>query len=240
MSVPKYLQLARNLIASIEAGRFQVGQMLPTESELCERYGMSRITVRAAIQTLSAQGLVSKKPGIGTMVLRKSAAQRFVHTSDSVESVLQFTEETRFRLLEHGIVDRIDPALVRVDYPAGQKRFWVRGLRCGAELPVCISDFYMSVMHQTIVEHLPGHQGSIILLMERLFGVELKEIEQTISACALDKQQARALQARAGSPALVTRRWHRDPQGNTLIASLSIFPSDRYSYSILLRQNQSA
>lgn len=237
--MPKYLQLARNLIASIEAGRFQVGQMMPTETELCDQYGMSRITVRAAIQTLSSQGLVSKKPGIGTFVMRKAAAPRFVHTSDSVDSVLQFTEETRFQVLEFGIVDRIDEALARVDCPVEGKRFWVRGLRSGAELPVCIADFYMAVIHEPIIEALPGHHGSIILLMQRLFGVELKEIEQTIGACALNKQQARLLHARTGSPALMTRRWHRDAQGNILIASTSVFPSDRYSYSILLRQSQS-
>jgi DNA-binding GntR family transcriptional regulator len=151
--------------------------------------------------------------------------------------VLQFTEETRFRLQAHGIVDRIDPTLTRVDCPADQKRLWVSGLRCGARLPVCLSELYMSVTHQSIVEALPDHQGPIILLMQRLFGVELKEIEQTIEACALTVKQAKALQARAGSPALVTRRWHRDANGNTLIASINVFPSDRYSYSILLRQN---
>lgn len=238
MSGPKYLQLAQELIASIEAGRFQVGQMLPAESELCEAYGMSRITVRAAIQTLASQGLVSKKPGIGTVVLRKAAVPRFVHTSDSVESVLQFTEETRAEVLEHALVAGVPPSLARVDYPATQPRLWVRVLRCGANQPVCVSDFYLSVMHQGILEHLPGHRGSIILLLARLYGVELKEIEQNISACALDREQARVLRARAGSPALVTRRWHRDPNGNTLIASRSVYPSDRYSYSILLRQNQ--
>lgn len=233
----KYHELARELMASIESGRIQVGQMMPTESELCDRYGMSRITVRAAIQTLASQGLVCKKPGIGTVVLRKAAAPRFVHTSDSVDSVLQFTEETQFRLLAHRIVDRVDSTLVRVDYPAEQNRLWVSGLRCGATLPVCISEFYMAVTHQSIVEALPGHQGSIVLLMQRLFGVDLKEIEQTIGACALTRPQAKALQTTAGSPALVTRRWHRDARGNTLIASISVFPSDRYSYGILLRQN---
>jgi len=42
---------------------------------------------------------------------------------------------------------------------------------------------------------------------------------------------------RAGTPALVTRRWHRDALGHNLIASISTYPSDRYSYSILLRKN---
>jgi GntR family transcriptional regulator len=235
--MPKYLQLAQDLRASIESGQYPVGQMIPTESDLCKHYGVSRITVRAAIQELSAQGLVSKRPGVGTHVVRKDTPQRFVHTSDSVESVLQFTEETRFELIKHGIVDEIDPSLARVGSPAGQKRLWVQGVRWGAERSVCVTDLYMSVLHHAIVDALPNHRGSIILLVQRLFGVELKEIEQVIEAVALNKRQAQALQALAGSPALLTRRWHRDPAGNTLIASISVYPSDRYSYSVLLRQN---
>jgi len=237
---PKYLQLARDLRSAIEADHYPVGQMIPTESELCAHYGVSRITVRAAIQELSAQGLVSKRPGVGTHVVRKDLPQRFVHTSDSVDSVLQFTEETRFELLKHGIVDEIDPSLARVGSPAGQKRLWVHGLRWGAELPLCITDLYMSVLHHAVIDALPNHRGSIILLVQRLFGIELREIEQVIEAVALNKRQAQALQARTGSPALLTRRWHRDPAGNTLIASVSVYPSDRYSYSVLLRRNPNA
>jgi len=235
--MPKYLQLAQDLRASIETGRYAVGQMIPTESELCGHYGVSRITVRSAIQELSAQGLVSKRPGVGTHVVRKNMQQRFVHTSDSVESVLQFTEETRFELVKHAIVDEIDPSLARVGSPAGQKRLWIHGVRWGAELALCVTDLYMSVLHHAIIEALPNHRGSIILLVQRLFGVELKEIEQVIEAVALTKRQANVLQARVGSPALLTRRWHRDPAGNTLIASISVYPSDRYSYSVLLRQS---
>ena len=92
----KYQKLAQDLRKSITDGRWGVGQLLPTESQMCLHYGVSRITVRAAVAALGAQGLVSKRSGVGTRVVRPATPQRFVHTSDSVESVLQFTEATRF------------------------------------------------------------------------------------------------------------------------------------------------
>ena len=191
----KYQQLAQDLKTSIADGRWGVGQLLPTESQLCLHYGVSRITVRAAISALSALGLVSKRPGVGTRVVRPASHQRFVHTSDSVESVLQFTEATRFELLQQGLVPGVDPSLVRPDCPSGQPRFWFQGLRCGVQSTLCVADFFVSPLH------------------------------------------AKMLQVRAGTPALVTRRWHRDARGHNLIASISTYPSDRYSYSILLRKN---
>lgn len=235
--IPKYLQLAQDLRASIESERIQVGALMPTETDLCAHYGVSRITVRTAMRVLSDQGLVSKRPGVGTRVERKAVRQQFVHTSDSVESVLQFTEETHFDLLDHAIVDSIDASLARPNYPVGQPRLRVRGIRRGVVKPLCATDLYMPVLHQSIVDALPNHKGSVILLMQRLFGVELKEIEQVIEATALSKAQATVLEARVGSPALVTRRWHRDSKGHTLIASISTYPADRYRYSVLLRQN---
>ena len=233
----KYLKLAQDLKKSINDGRWRVGQLLPTESEMCLHYGVSRITVRAAISALGSQGLVSKRSGVGTRVVRLATPQRFVHTSHSVESVLQFTETTHFKLLQHALVTDVDPSLVRPDYPSGQTRFWIRGLRCGVQLPLCVADFFVSPLHSSLVELLPGYQGSIVMLMQTLFDVELKEIEQTIEACAVSASYAKILQVKAGTPALVTRRWHRDTRGQNLIASISTYPMDRYSYSILLRKN---
>jgi DNA-binding GntR family transcriptional regulator len=169
--------------------------------------------------------------------VRKDTPQRFVHTSDSIESVLQFTEDTLFDLIKHGIVDEIAPPLARVGSPAGQKRFWIQSVRWGAERPLCVTDLYMSALHHAIVEALPNHRGSITLLVRRLFGFEVKGIEQVIEAVALNKRQAQALRALAGSSALLTRRWHRDPSGNTLVALISVYPGDRYSSDVLLRQN---
>ena len=108
------------------------------------------------------------------------------------------------------------------------------------QLPLCVTDLYFSPLHASLAEVLPSHQGSIVMLMQTLFDVELKEIEQTIEACAISASQAKMLQVRPGTPALVTRRWHRDGRGHNLIASISTYPSDRYSYSILLRKNLSA
>ena len=236
----KYQKLAQDLKKSITDGRWGVGQLLPTESQMCMHYGVCRITVRAAVAALGAQGLVSKRSGVGTRVVRPATPQRFVHTSDSVESVLQFTEATRFELLQQAMVPGVHPSLVRADCPSGQARFWVRGLRCGVQLPLCVTDLYVSPLHASLAEVLPSHQGSIVMLMQTLFDVELKEIEQTIEACAISASQAKMLQVRPGTPALVTRRWHRNRRGHNLIASISTYRSDRYSYSILLRENLSA
>jgi DNA-binding transcriptional regulator YhcF (GntR family) len=66
--IPKHHQLAEILRAMIRAGDLQPGDQVPTEDKLCARYGVSRGTVRQALDTLAREGLVSREAGRGTFV----------------------------------------------------------------------------------------------------------------------------------------------------------------------------
>lgn len=239
---PKYLKVAHDILRSIESGRIGVGEVLPSEAQLCTYYGVSRITVRAAMSSLSERGLVRRRPGVGTHVLRKESASLFVHTSDSVESVLQFTELTHLHVLEHGW---LEPTQAQYGGTSGQhetkgRKLYVRGLRLDPqERPICLSEFHFSALHQSILEHLPGLQGSLILRMEKLFGVSLHAINQVFDACKLNARQARALQARGGDAAMRVRRWHLDASGAVLIHSINHYPGDRYSYKLHMQRKTS-
>jgi DNA-binding FadR family transcriptional regulator len=71
------MQLTRELSAAIGAGRFKVGEKLPTEQELCESFGVSRTVVREAISSLRADGLVASHQGKGVFVLERLRAEGF-------------------------------------------------------------------------------------------------------------------------------------------------------------------
>lgn len=237
-AAPKYQQVARDLMQAIESGRLAVGEAVPTEAQLCDHYGVSRITVRAAMSTLSEKGLVRRQPGVGTRVLRRHSPARFVHTSESVESVLQFTESTHFEVIEHFWVDLSadqDPAGTPV---GASRRLCVRGLRLDPQgQPICLSDLHFLPTHQSILEHLPGLAGSVILKLEKVFGVTLHAIEQQFEVAKLSAAQARLLEAKRGDAAMRVQRWHQDAKGNTLIYSVNLYPSDRYVYRLRMQRS---
>jgi GntR family transcriptional regulator of arabinose operon len=72
--VPKYRQVYEDLYSAIKSGVFQPGDRLPSEAELGQRYGTSRITVAKAVNELHLQGLVSRRAGSGTRVLSQLSA----------------------------------------------------------------------------------------------------------------------------------------------------------------------
>ena len=87
-----------------------------------------------------------------------------------------------------------------------------------------------------VLARLPGLKGSVILMMEREFGVSLHAIEQAFEATRLTASQARSLQAKPGAAAMRVQRWHQDAKDNTLIYSVNIYPSDRYMYRLRMQR----
>lgn len=69
-----YAQLYSTLLAQIRAGEYRSGERLPTEAELGEIYGVSRMTVRRALDELRRGGFVERKPALGTFVAEPSLA----------------------------------------------------------------------------------------------------------------------------------------------------------------------
>ena len=73
----KYQEIANELRSQIQAGVYKPGEQLALEREMCEQYGVSRITIKKAVDQLVKEGLVVKRRGSGTFV--KSLANEDVH-----------------------------------------------------------------------------------------------------------------------------------------------------------------
>lgn len=240
-SATQYSRLAAELRRGIGDGRYPVGSLLPTEAELCRRYSISRITARAALAELQLRGLISRRPGVGTRVERADAQERFVHVSDSIESMLQFTHETRFKRVSAETL-RADAGLAEsLQCPPGQAFLAVEGLR-GRERhqPLCLTTLYIPEVYAALGARIDGHRGSIVLLMEKMFDVRLVELRQVIEAASLRSAQARLLGAKRGEAALVTRRWHLAENARLLLASVSIYPHQRYSYALRMQRREAS
>ena len=89
ISTPLYDQLKQILKDAIDQGVYKSGEKLPNESELCDLYGVSRITVRRAIQDLADEGFLERKQGKGTFVTRTKIARELV----SIDGFTDFSKQ---------------------------------------------------------------------------------------------------------------------------------------------------
>src|SRR5258708_26620520 len=95
---PLYRQVVRALKDEIVTGVHPVGSQLPTEEELCERFSVSRYTVREALRRLREDNLVSSRQGAGTIVVPPRPADSFVHEVMSINDLVAFATGARFSI----------------------------------------------------------------------------------------------------------------------------------------------
>lgn len=229
---PRYLQVADELRAAINAGDFGEGAQLPTESTLCERYGVSRFTVREALRRLQAEGLIRRRRGSGTTVEASSPALR--QPLSDVAELLQYASLSEFRFTVHGLVTLSEAQAIDLGLPVASRWIHLSGVRTGGPgaMPLALTDVFI---HPDLAAHVPGLQPGRVTLFDQLSraaGFTIKRIEQDIRAVAASGREAQALGLVRRSPVLRIMRHYRDENGRSVEISVSSHPGDRFTYSM--------
>jgi GntR family transcriptional regulator len=201
-SVPLYSRLANALLTEISKGQLRRGDRLPTEDELIEVHGVSRITVRQALEVLRQRGLIERIPGRGSFVSRPPEATAW--TIESVEDVLQIVgAETDLKVLEWKSV-RTTPAVERRLGVSGERVYVLRGLRSRrGGLPLCYTETYtpLKIGRQIRGENLVT--STVLEVIEGKLGLQVQDGTEEISSGVADRVLARRLGVPAGSPVLI-------------------------------------
>jgi GntR family transcriptional regulator len=231
-SRPRYQRVADDLTKRIGNGKYPVGGLLPTEMELCRQYNISRHTVREALRQLRDAGLISRRRRIGTEVVSRMPNASYRQPTNSIGDLLQYAEETQLSILETKEV-AADAALAEMlECREGARWLQVNSLRAvpGDARPVCMTTAYIDLRFPDLAKNLAELSGPISAMLERVYGIRIARIEQSIQAVRLGKRQAKLLRALDGSPALRAIRRYYDNTGRLIELSNAIHPGERFTY----------
>lgn len=238
---PRYLQLAEALIREIEAGRYPVGGLIPTEFELCETFGASRFTVREAVKRLVELGLVNRQAGVGTRVLRARARAPYRQVMEGLVDLQQYTAETELEITDVAMVEIGPEVAALAEVAPGQSWLHVRGLRrvtAAPAEPICTTDIFIHPAFRA-VRGLGGRSNvPVYQRIEEQFGETVAEVQQQLRAVALAPGPARRLGAEPGGPALWVCRLYRKRGGEVIEVAISTHPGERFSYSETFRRDR--
>jgi GntR family transcriptional regulator len=230
--LPRYQQIADELTAKIASGRFAVGSLLPTEMELCERYDISRSTVREALRRLRDAGLISRQRRTGTKVIAQTPPAVYRQPTNSISDLLQYADDTRIEILSEKRVICDAPLATLLECREGHAWLRLNSLRTvpNDPRPICMTTAFVDAGLPNIDKHLGNVVGPISAMLERTYGIRIARIEQSIQAIRLNKLQAKLLRADIGTPALrAVRRYYRE-NGTLIELSSAIHPGDRFTY----------
>jgi GntR family transcriptional regulator len=223
---PRYHEIEQSLRE--RADRLEPDSPLPSEAQLCEEFGVSRMTARAAVQRLVQDGLVYRVPGRGTFV----AAARATRTAGHV---LSFSDELRRkgRVPSSRVIERRQRRATEVE----ERRLGVRDVVVLRR--VRLADGKPLVLEQAV---FPADRVSDTLegdlehesLFETLVTAGLVPTSGTaaLAAEAATAEDARLLRVRKGAPLLVERRLIHDQDGKPLEWTESRYIGSRYGIDV--------
>jgi GntR family transcriptional regulator len=237
-SRPLYVQLATVLGERIASGAYPIGDLLPTEAELVKSFGVSRYTVRQAIQHLRTQGLVSARKGVGTRVDAAAPEPSYTHSVRSLDDLLQYARQTILDVAEITEISARGPMAVQLGCRPGKRWLRARGVRytMADHQPVCCNEIWVDAAYSGIKQEIGKARTAICALIESRYGETVVEIEQEIRATTLSQAEADQLMARAGDAALtITRRYF--VTGRRLVElAFSVHPADRFTHTMTIRR----
>lgn len=243
MTDPLYAQVARDLTEGIASGRFPVGSVLPTEFELCDLYGASRHTVRAAIKELQDLGLVSRRKKLGTRVEAATPhAGGYRPSLATLEDLIQFGETHRRSVQE--IAEIVTDRALAKTLGCAVGRRWLRisSLRLNGKdrsAPVGWTDVYLDEAYAELRQAIEDSSDTLIsTLIETRYGRRITEIRQEIEGIIVPDELVERLRVAKGSPCLRIIRSYLDGAGSCFEISVSTHPADRFTISMRLRRER--
>lgn len=204
---PRYQVISRDLTGQIGSGLLGAGDRLPSESELAQHYGVSRMTVRQALGQLESDGLVVRRHGTGTFVGEPQQRRRRANrVGPFAEEMGVEQADVTSQLLEQTVAHPPEDVAAALGLQPGQAAVRVHRLRRLRGEPVSLQDSWVPLLLAPSVARDGLEGGSLYRTLREREGLEVTRAEQEVSASLATAEQARLLSVEVGSPLIVIAR----------------------------------
>lgn len=232
--VPIYHQIAQHLEQTIKDRRLGEGDPIPAEHELCETYGVSRMTVRQAIDVLAKQGLLIRQKGRGTFVSTPKLRQ-------PLAALTSFTMDMRSRGLQPA--SRIlsceampAPADVRekLGLAEGDSIIRLARVRLANGVPQAYECSHLLYQDAEKILHMDLTDQSLYQTLCTKCGLHLKTARESIEVNTPLPEICRLLEIPSGTPAFFIERLTYDARGRAVEYVQSHYRTDRFRFEVEL------
>jgi len=227
VTAPKYRELADML--SAQFAHAPIGSSTPSERQLAEETGVSRMTARRAIDELVREGLLTREVGRGTFVARPTVSVPLQLTS--------FTEDMRARgyvpssrLLHLGVLPASEPVAAVMQIPAGSEVVLLSRLRLADGMPMAIERSHLRGDLYPGLERYDFAADSLYRVLVEEYGARFEAGEQVIRAAIVRDADADTLSISHGEPVLELLRTSVS-RGSVVEWTTSTYPASRFELS---------
>jgi DNA-binding GntR family transcriptional regulator len=229
--VPLYFQISRRLEAAIRSGEIAPGARLENEIAIAGRLGLSRPTIRRAIQELVDKGLLVRRRGVGTQVVQGQVTRQ-VELTSLYEDMQGAQQEPGTRVLEHAVQPANEEVAESLGLAVGSDVVYLRRQRLTGNVPVAILENHLPPEFADITTTQLEARGLYQVLRGR--GVAIRVAKQRIGARRSQGDESELLDIDRGGPVLTVHRIAFDDNGRAIEYGRHCYRPDMYSFETTL------
>jgi DNA-binding GntR family transcriptional regulator len=229
--IPLYFQVAQRIEELIKSGQMPPGFRLENEIALADQLGLSRPTMRQAMQHLVDKGLVVRRRGVGTQVVH-TRVRRQVELSSLYDDLARADRQPRTEVLSFAVRGAPEEAAQALHLAVDAQVLAIERLRHADGEPLALMHNYLPLGVAEITAERLAEVGLYQLLREA--GIQMGVADQTIGARRATVREARLLGEPRGAPLLTMSRTAYDHAGRVVEFGSHVYRAGRYSFELSL------
>jgi GntR family frlABCD operon transcriptional regulator len=235
-SLSLYEQLKLLIKNDIRNNIYKPGQRMPSETELGDLYGVSRITVRRAIKELVNEGLLVCRQGKGTFVEHSKIRSQILDLGGFTETALKPGSRTT-RILSKTMLEATEQIARYLQIPVGEEVLQVKRLLLEEDSPICIDTAYFPRdIFRDIIYKISDNISTFKLMREE-YGIVMKKAYKEFSVAISDIEQSKLLECPPGEPLFSIDKVIYNELGRAVHLSNFVALSSRITYAITIEDN---
>ena len=235
-TIPLYYQLAERLREQMQVGELQAGDQLPSERELSESMGVSRMTARQALAYLIRAGLLVVKPGIGTFVAEPKLTHDVLHLFGFSEETARQGSLVTSTVLEQAIVKPPMRVVDALQLAREANTVKIVRLRQANHIPLLLETSFISARLCPGLEHADLAVNSLYALLEQTYGLHLQQAHQTFEATLANSYEQQLFNLPAGAAMLLAEGIAYSDGQQPVEYFKAIYRGDRFKFTLESRR----
>jgi GntR family transcriptional regulator len=229
--LPLYDQIERNLRNLIVDGHLKPGEAMPGEWDLADLYGVSRLTVRRALDELVRQNWLEKKHGVGTFVRQPTMATIAAGKLSFTEQMRAIGREPSSRFISQRVFAATNKIARALHIQEGDPILEITRVRMADNVPILLETACLSTAQFPSLEsHDWSQDESLYKVLGDEYEINISIMDHTIKPVALTETEARYLKTLAGTPAILSQIIAYTPDGIPVEYAWSVSNGDKSEF----------
>lgn len=228
---PLYYQLKQIIKEEIDRGKYLPGEQLPSESEICQKYGVSRITARRAITDLVKDGILYSLQGKGTFVKEIKLKRELISVSGFTETTTASGKNPSSQILSNTIITPDDHLKSIFNLEPAENLLKLHRLLFIDNDPFIIETSYYPLKYFPHLERYIGEATSTYKILKARYNIEIIKSEKTLNVVSATDYEAKLFQCDISTPLYLIEKTSFDQQNRPFHLSQSLFVTNRVTFT---------